>query len=89
MVGVHGHATAHQPIKTDQEVALYDKLVSEHGGNNHDAIAAAVTHEDNQVAANVTRLLWPKHARHIKDFQRKREQQHLTKRQGLHAPPST
>jgi len=57
--------------------------VIEHGQNNHETIAAAFTHEANQVAADMTRQLWPKFARHIKEFQRKREQQHLTKKQGL------
>jgi hypothetical protein len=83
MAEVTGNATGHRPILTAAEVALHDKLASEYGESNHAAIAAAFTHEANLVAADMTRLLWPKFERHIKLFQRERDEQHQLKRQGL------
>jgi hypothetical protein len=83
MTEVTGNQSAHRPIKTAQEIALYDRLVSSYGETEHDKIAAAFTAEANAVAHDASQQRWPKFARHIKQYEREQKQLHLTKGQGL------
>jgi len=79
MTEVTGNQSAHRPIKTAQEIALYDRLVSSYGETEHEKIAAAFTAEANAVAHDASQQLWPKFARHIKQYEREQKQLHLTK----------